>query len=144
MNDVSSKTRAYVYIGEKHGTIVSMKRVLRRVTSFSLIALLAVLNFGIHASLLSQTVHVTGSATHNSNSLSNCMNICTLVALHKDDILDETDKDDDEPKVPFYLRFQSPLVALEKKQNQEARSAIEREPPPDRVPAYIGLTVFRV
>lgn len=120
-----------------------MNRVLRRVVSFSLVALLAVLNFGIHASLLSQTGHATGGTNHSSNSLSGCMNICTLAIQHRDDLLDETDKDDDEPESPFYVQLRSPLVAVEKKHTQEARSALEREPPPDGLPAYIGLAVFR-
>lgn len=126
--------------------IVSMKQVLRKVASCLSVALLAVLTFGIHASaLLPQASHVVGGMNHSASSSSSCITICTLATFHKDDYLNEADEnDEDEPQTPFYAQFQSsPLVALEKEHGRETRLAIEREPPPGGLPAYIALTVFR-
>lgn len=109
-----------------------------------MLTVLSVLSLGIHAAAIQpMTVHSMGSS-HQSSS-SNCFTICTTATLHKEEATKDTDKDeDDKPQPPFYVQFQaSPLAALEEKHDQETRFAIDREPPPGGLPAYIALTVFR-
>ncbi len=121
-----------------------MKQVLRTVGLFFSTALLAILTSGTHASaVLPQASHAPGGMSHTNSS--SCITICTSAPFHKDDYLSEIDeKDDDGSREPFYIHFQSsPLVALEKEHSQKTRLAIEREPPPGGLPAYIALTVFR-
>ncbi len=123
-----------------------MKQALRKVTVLSLTAFFVVLSFGIHDNLSLQAEHATGDTSHSSSSPSNCITFCTLATLHRDKLLNETDEEenDDKRQLPFYVRFQlSPLIVLKNEHSQKARSQIEREPPPDDTPAYIGLTVFR-
>ncbi len=123
-----------------------MQQLLRKCASLALIMLLGVLSFGAHAGAMSQASgHSMGGMGHGANA-SNCLNICTTAPLHKDEIINDTDKDeDDAPEPPFYIQFQaSPLVALKSQHSVEARLADEREPPPNGLPAYIKLTVFRV
>lgn len=111
-----------------------------------MLTVLNVLSLGVHAIALqpTHTGHSTG-ATHHQVSSSNCFTICTTATLHRDEVVNEVEKDeDDKPQPPSYVQFQSsPLLALENKHNQETRKAIDREPPPSGLPAYIGLTVFR-
>lgn len=127
--------------------MVRVNRVLRKISSLSLIAVLAVLNFGIHASaLMPQAGHTMGGGMeHRTSTSSSCITICTLATLHRDDLVnDVSEDDDDEPQTPYFLQFQpSPLIGLEKEHKQETKNAIEREPPPGGLPAYIALTVFR-
>ena len=123
-----------------------MKRVFQGVVSVFMLSVLSVLSLGIHAAAV-QTMnmgHSMGGASHQATS-SSCFTACTTATLHKEDVIKDTDKDeDDKPQPPFYAQFQtSPLLALKEQHKQEARSAIDREPPPDGVPVYIGLTVFR-
>ena len=123
-----------------------MKRVFHGIVSVFMLTVLSVLSLGIHAAA-TQTMnmgHSMSAASHQASS-SNCFTACTTATLHKEDVIKDINKDeDDKPQPPFYAQFQtSPLLALEEKHDQEARSAIDREPPPDDVPAYIGLTVFR-
>ncbi len=123
-----------------------MKRVLQGVVPVFMLSVLSVLSLGIHAAAV-QTMnmgHPMGGASHQT-SLSGCFTACTTATLHKDEVIKDANKDeDDKPRPPLYVQFQtSPLLALEEKHDQEARIAIEREPPPGGVPAYIGLTVFR-
>lgn len=111
-----------------------------------MLTVLSVLSLGIHAAA-AQTMnmgHSMGGVSHQVSS-SNCFTACTTATLHKDEIIKETDKDeDDQPQPPFYVQFQtSPLLALEEKLSQETRAAGDREPPPDSTPAYIRLAVFR-
>ena len=123
-----------------------MQQLLRKSASLALIMLLGVLSFGAHASAMSQTSgHSMGGMNHGTNA-SSCLTICTTAPLHKDEIVGVIDKDeDDTPEPPFYIQFQtSPLTALQSQHNEQARLAGEREPPPDGLPAYIKLTVFRV
>ncbi|QQG50776.1 MAG: hypothetical protein HZB75_04610 [Candidatus Saccharibacteria bacterium] len=122
-----------------------MSQVLRKVGSFFSIALLMVYAFGVHACVFPQTSHVPGGVKHDVSSLSSCLTACALTAPGKDDYLRETDEnDDDEPQPPFYIQFQSSsLAALEKQHSQEAHLAIEREPPPGGLSAYIAFAVFR-
>ena len=124
-----------------------MKRVFHGVVSVFMLTVLSVLSLGIHAAALqpmSSMGHSMGGASHQTSS-SSCFTACTTATLHKDGIIKETDKDeDDQPQPPFYVQFQtSPLLALEEKHGQETRAALDREPPPDSTPAYIRLAVFR-
>lgn len=111
-----------------------------------MLSVLSVLSLGVNAAAV-QTMnmgHSMGGVSHQA-SLSSCFTACTTATLHKEDVIKDTEKDeDDEPQPPFYVQFQtSPLLALEEKHSQETRAAGDREPPPGGVPAYIGLTVFR-
>lgn len=123
-----------------------MKRVFHGVVSVFMLSVLSVLSLGVHAAAV-QTMnmgHSMGGVSHQA-SLSSCFTACTTVTLHKEDVIKDTEKDeDDEPQPPFYVQFQASLLtALEEKHNQETRLAVSQEPHPDGVPAYIGLTVFR-
>ncbi len=123
-----------------------MKQVLRKVGTYFSAVLLAVVTFGASTSaLLPQASHAMGGMNPSVGSSLNCITICTLATFHKGDYLNETDKnDDDEPQTPFYTQFQpSTLITLKKEHSQKTRLAIEREPPPGGLPAYIALTVFR-
>ena len=131
---------------EKYGKIVSMRQIVRRLSSGLLIGLLTILSVGAHASAQPpQANHAMEGMSHSASSSSSCITICTSATFHKNDYLNETDKnDDDEPQTPYYVQLMSsPLAALEKEHSQETRLAIEREPPPGGPPAYIALTVFR-
>jgi hypothetical protein len=123
-----------------------MKRVFHGVVSLAVLTLFNVLALGLHAAAL-QPVHVGHSAGTSSlqTSSATCLTICTTATLNRDEIIDDTDKDeDDTPQPPFYIQFQDPpLIALVEKHGEEARLATDREPPPGGPPAYIGLTVFR-
>lgn len=85
-----------------------------------------------------------GGVSHQT-SYSSCFTACMTATVRNDEILKETNKDeDDKPQPPFYVQFQaSSLLALKVSHNQETRAAIEQEPPPDGSPAYIKLAVFR-
>lgn len=122
-----------------------MKRVFRGVITVFMIAVLNVLSLGIHTAAAFPMNMGHSMATTHSVSSSGCLTICTTATLHREDIIDTTDKDeDDEPQPPFYVQFRaSSLSALEEQHAQETRVAIDREPPPGGVPAYIGLAVFR-
>ena len=123
-----------------------MKRVFQGAVYVFMVSVLSVLSLGIHAAAAQtmNTGHSMGGASHQVSS-SNCFTACTTATLHKDEFIKDTEKDeDDEPQPPFYVQFQASLLtALEEKHNQETRLAVSQEPPPDGVPAYIGLTVFR-
>jgi hypothetical protein len=88
--------------------------------------------------------HSMGGVSHQASS-SSCFTSCMTATVRKDEILKETNKDeDDKPQPPFYVQFQaSSLLALKEAHNQETRVAIEKEPPPRATPAYISLGVFR-
>lgn len=122
-----------------------MKRFFHGVVSVFMLTVLSVLSLGIHAaaSLPMNMGHSMG--TSHATSSSNCLTVCTSATLYREDIIKATDKDeDDEPQPPFYVQFRaSSLSALEEQHAQETRVAIDREPPPGGVPAYIGLAVFR-
>ena len=123
-----------------------MKRVFRRIVSVFMLTVLSVLSLGVHAAA-AQTMnmkHSMGGASHQMSS-SSCFTACTTATLHKEDILKDSEKDeDDELQPPFYVQFQaSPMLASEEIHRQEAKSAIDREPPPGGAPAYIELAVFR-
>lgn len=122
-----------------------MKRVFHGVVSVFMLSVLSILSLGVHAAAV-QTMnmgHSMGGVSHQA-SLSSCFTACTTATLHKEDVIKDTEKDEDEPQPPFYVQFQASLLtALEEKHNQETRLAVSQEPPPDGVPAYIGLTVFR-
>lgn len=111
-----------------------------------MLSVLSVLSLGIHAAAV-QTMNMGHSmgGTYHQTSSSGCFTACTTATLHKEEAAKDVNKDeDDEPQPPFYVQLQtSPFAALEEQHNQEARSAIDREPPPGGVPAYIGLAVFR-
>jgi len=85
------------------------------------------------------------SGASHQTSASSCFTACTMATVHKDKILKETNKDeDDKPRPPFYTESQaSSLLALKETHDQETRVAIEKEPPPRGTPAYISLGVFR-
>jgi hypothetical protein len=122
-----------------------MKRVFRGVITVFMIAVLNVLSLGIHAAAAFPMNMGHSMATTHSVSSSGCLTICTTATLHREDIIDTTDKDeDDEPQPPFYVQLHASILATLKEQHdQETRLASNREPPPDSVPAYIKLTVFR-
>lgn len=123
-----------------------MQQLLRKSASLALIMLLGVLSFGAHAGAMSQASgHSMGGMEHGTNALS-CLTVCTTATPYKDEIVGVIDKDEDDTREPpLYTQFQtSPLAALQSQHNEEARLAGEREPPPDGLPAYIKLTVFRV
>lgn len=122
-----------------------MKRIFQGAVSVLMLAVLNILSLGIHtAAAAPMNMEHSMGASHTASS-SNCFNICTTATPHRDETLDDTsDDEDDESQPPFYVQFQtSSIVALEEQHNQETRSAIDREPPPDSTPAYIKLTVFR-
>jgi len=123
-----------------------MKRVFHGIVSVFMLAVFSVLSLGIHAAA-TQTMNMghSMSAASPQASSSNCFTACTTATLHRDEIVKDADKDeDDTPQPPFYTQFQtSSLLALEEKHSQETRSVIDREPPPDGTPAYIKLAVFR-
>lgn len=111
-----------------------------------MLSVLSVLSLGIHAAAV-QTMnmgHSMGGASHQASS-SGCFTACTTANINREEVIADVDKnEDDKPQPPFYTQFQtSSLLAFEEKHSQEARIAIDREPPPGGVPAYIGLTVFR-
>lgn len=122
-----------------------MKRVFHGAVSLVMLALLNVLALGIHAAAL-QPVHVgpLKGALHQTGAIT-CLTVCTTATNHKEEVVKDTDKDEDDAlQPPFYIQFQTPpLIGLEEKHSKEARSAIDREPPLGGPPAYIGLTVFR-
>lgn len=110
-----------------------------------MLTVLSVLSLGIHtAAVQSTNVGHSMGASHPVSS-SSCFTICTTATLHREEVINDTEKDeDDEPQPPFYVQFRtSPLAVLEEKHDRETRLAIDREPPPGRVPAHIALTVFR-
>ena len=110
-----------------------------------MLTVLSVPSLGIHAAAVQSTNMGHSMGASHSASSSGCFTACTTATLHKDEIIKETDKDeDDQPQPPLYAQFQtSPLLALEEKRGQETRAALDREPPPDSTPAYIRLAVFR-
>lgn len=123
-----------------------MRRVFRGVVSVFMLTVLSVLSLGVHAAAI-QTMdmgHSMGGVSHQTNS-SSCFTACTTATLHKEDIVKDVNKDeDDKPQPPFYVQSQaSSLAALEEKHDQETRLAISQEPPPGGLPAYIELAVFR-
>ena len=125
-----------------------MKRVFHGVVSVLMLTVLSVLSLGIRAAALqpmSMGHSMGGTGASHQTSSSSCFTACTTATLHKDEIIKDTEKDeDDKPQPPFYTQFQTAsLLALEEKHDQETRSAIDREPPPDGTPAYIKLAVFR-
>lgn len=123
-----------------------MRQIVRRVSSGLLIGLLTVLSVGAHAGAQPpKASHAMGGMSHSAGSSSSCITICTSATFHKTEYINETDKDDDdEPQTPFYVQLlSSPLAAFEKEHSQETRLAMEREPPPGGLPAYIALAVFR-
>jgi len=111
-----------------------------------MLATLGVLSLGIHAAAV-QTMDTEPSMDNVSHQMSPsiCFSACTTATVRKDKILKEIDRDNnDEPKLPFYVQSQaSSLLALKETHDQEARAAIEKEPPPETTPAYISLGVFR-
>jgi hypothetical protein len=122
-----------------------MKRVFHGVISIFMLAVLNVLSLGIHAAAaLPMNMGHSMGASHQTSS-SNCFTICTTATLHKEEAVKDEDKDeDDKPQPPFYVQLQaSPILGIKEQHDQETRLAIDREPPPDSVPAYIKLTVFR-
>ena len=123
-----------------------MKRVFGGIVSVFMLSVLSVLSLGIHAAAM-QTMsmgHSMSGASHQTNS-SSCFTACTTATVHKDEILKEINKDeDDTPRPPSYTQSQaSSLLALKETHDQETRLAIDKEPPPERLPAYISLGVFR-
>ncbi|MFZ1249982.1 MAG: hypothetical protein WAR37_00820 [Candidatus Microsaccharimonas sp.] len=123
-----------------------MKRMFHGVFSVFMLSVLSVLSLGIHAAAV-QTMsmgHSMSGASHQTSS-SSCFTACTTATIHKDEFLKDTNKDeDDKPRPPFYVQSQaSSLLALKETHDQEARAAIEKEPPPETTPAYISLGVFR-
>jgi len=110
-----------------------------------MLTVLSLLSLGIHT-VAAQPVNMEHSmGTSHQTGTSNCFTICTTATLIKGEAIKDSDKDeDDKPQPPFYVKFQtSPFASLEEKHAQDAKFAIDREPPPDEVPAYIGLSVFR-
>ena len=121
-----------------------MKRVFRGVVSVFMLTVLSLLSLGIHtvAAQPMNMEHSMGTSSHRT-STSNCFTICTTATLIKEEAIKDSDKDE-QPHLPYFVQFQtSPLEGYEKKHGQDAKFAIEREPPPGGVPAYISLSVFR-
>lgn len=121
-----------------------MKRVLYGVLAVFMLTTLSVLALGIHA-VTAQTMGMKGGISYYV-SPPNCFTACTTATFRKEDIVKDTDKDeDDKPQLPFYAQFQSsPLLGIKETHDHETRSTIEREPPPEDIRAYISLGVFRV
>lgn len=122
-----------------------MKRVFRGIVSVFAFTVLNVLSLGVHASAaLPMNMEHSMGAAHQMGS-SSCFTVCTTATLHKEDVIKEINKDEDDKSLPpFYVQFQtSSLVALKEKHNQETRFILDYEPPPGGVPAYIGMGVFR-
>ncbi len=122
-----------------------MKRVFHGVISIFMLAVLNVLSLGIHAAAALPMSMGHSMGTSHQTSSSNCFTICTTATLHKEEAVKDRDKDeDDKPQPPFYVQLQSaPILGIKKQHDQETRFATDREPPPDSVPAYIKLNVFR-
>lgn len=119
-----------------------MGQLQRKGTALSLAMLLSVFSFGLHVSAMSQSPVHTGNGMGHATNTSSCGSVCALATSYKNELI-EIDEDD-EPQAPFYLQAQSQLISgLVKKHEQETKAAIEREPPPGGLPAYISLTVFR-
>lgn len=110
-----------------------------------MLAVLNVLSLGIHAAAVAPMSMGHAMGVSHQTSSSSCFTICTTATLHREEVVNDIERDeDDEPQPPFYIQFRSSLlVALEEQHNQETRSILDREPPPGGTPAYIGLGVFR-
>jgi len=117
-----------------------MRRLIQKSISLSLAMLLSLLSVGIHVTALSSYSTHTSNGTSHGTSSSSCISICALVSAYKNEL---TEREDDEPPTPFYLKFQaSPLLALQVEHRQQANRLVNFEPPPGS-PAYIRLAVFR-
>lgn len=121
-----------------------MKRVFKGIVSVFMLTVLNVLSLGVHAAaVLPMNMEHSMGSSHQMSS-SSCFTSCTTAILYREEVIKNTEEEDDKPQPPVYVQFQtSSILALEEKHNQETRSAIDREPPPDDVPSYIGLAVFR-
>lgn len=94
-----------------------------------MLTVLSVLSLGITCSRITayeQHGTLNGRRIPHQTSSSSCFTACTTATLHKDEVIKEADKDeDDQPQPPFYVQFQtSPLLALEEKHGQETRAAL--------------------
>jgi len=111
-----------------------------------MLTVLSVLSLGIHAAAALPVHEGHESGTSHQATASNCLTICTTATPYKEEAITDDDKDEDDiPQPPFYTQFQTlTLLTLQKMYDHVTKVAIDREPPPSDVPAYISLTVFRV
>jgi len=133
-------------VSKEYSKLVSMEHIVKRVSSGLLIGLLTVLSVGSHVGAQApQTTHAMGGMSHSAGSSFSCITACTSAKFHKTEYINETNEnDDDELQTPFYVQLlASPLAICKNEHSQEAHLAIEREPPPGGLPAYVALNVFR-
>ncbi|MFY9227822.1 MAG: hypothetical protein WAO28_00635 [Candidatus Microsaccharimonas sp.] len=124
-----------------------MKRAFYGVFNVFILTILIVQSLGIHAGA-TQTMGMEETSIDGTSyymSPPNCFTACMTATLRKEEVLKNTDKDeDDKLQSPFYVQFQAfSLLALKEIHDHETRSTIEREPPPEGIPAHISLGVFR-
>lgn len=102
-----------------------MKRVIRGIISVFMFILLSGLSLGIHASAVQPMNMGHSMGTSHQTNLSSCFTTCTTATLLKEDVVKDTNKDeDDAPQPPLYVQFKtSPLAVLKEIHNQEAKSA---------------------
>lgn len=122
-----------------------MKRVFRGVISVFIMTVFSVLSLGMHAAaaLPMNAGHSMGMSHKTSSST--CFTICTIaIPFKEEDIEEDVEDEEGQPQLLRYTQSRSSLLSAFKKQHeQEAKIAINQEPPPDGLPAYIRLAVFR-
>ena len=115
-----------------------MKQNTQAIILGATLALLSALSLGAHPA------SATAVGMGHEPSVPGCFTACTTASLNKEKVVTDTDKKDDEPEPPFYIRSQpSTLSSIEEQHAQEARSARSRQQPPGTVPVYILMNVFR-
>ena len=120
-----------------------MKQAFYAITSGVILAALSVLSLGAHSASAAPMSMEPMNAAHGP-SVSSCFTACITATVQKKDIVNDVEKKDEEPEPPYYTQFQtSSLAAFDIRHTQEARFAIDSLIPPDKLPAYIKLTVFR-
>ncbi|MCY1363454.1 hypothetical protein D9M69_502170 [compost metagenome] len=92
-----------------------MRRSLRIIASFVFVASLNILAAGTHAMLPSTSANAMTGMNHTASS-SNCAMLCAVATVRKEDVLNPSSEEDDDPFAPFYIESQqSSLAAFEKK-----------------------------
>lgn len=122
-----------------------MKLFLKKLTTFASAGLLVAVSIGLHTlPAAAQTGMAMGGMSHGVDSSIMCTTTCTSTSPHENEYLNELEAENDEPGQPFYVLSQGNATAsLTKLHSQQARVALEQEPPPGSPPAYITLGVFR-
>jgi hypothetical protein len=105
------------------------------------VLLLNSLSFG-HTSAMSTMSHGTGASSHETDTSAKCATLCRTAVIERETIiiLENENKDDDEPVASFYLqkqaRYSSDTLIGQKLYADSVK-------PPPKIPIYIWHQVFR-